>query len=134
VAAHPAVGARTTVGGEPASARRCQWRSSHPWWFVGEEEKRKREKWWAVAAGRREGEISRGRMENDGRPSDASTSVSKHFPFRNGFTQCTKKIMKSHLRRNHRFLKCSCQRSSSLEEKVKSGEKKIKQLFLINPP
>jgi hypothetical protein len=42
--------------------------------------KRKREKGWAVAAGKRQGEILRGRMENDGRPSDASDVRLEAFP------------------------------------------------------
>jgi hypothetical protein len=49
--------------------------------FAGEEEKRKREKWWVVAAGKREGEVSRVRMGNDdGRPSDASDIHLEAFP------------------------------------------------------
>jgi hypothetical protein len=55
-AVHPAVGARTTARGEPANARRCWWRSSHPW-FVGEEEKKEEREmvggclflpWWRI--------------------------------------------------------------------------------------
>jgi hypothetical protein len=47
------------------------------------EKKKGREKWWAVAAGKREGEISRGRMENEGRPSDASDVRLEAFPLPN---------------------------------------------------
>jgi hypothetical protein len=39
-----------------------------------------KKKWWAVAAGKREGEISRGCMENDGRPSDTSDVGLEAFP------------------------------------------------------
>jgi hypothetical protein len=49
--------------------------------LLEKKKKRKREKWWAVAAGKREGEISRGRMENDGRPSDASDFRLEAFLF-----------------------------------------------------
>jgi hypothetical protein len=48
--------------------------------FAGEEEKRKREKWWAVAAGKREGEVSRVRVGNDGHPYDASDIRLEAFP------------------------------------------------------